>query len=368
MDLHQWLTSFFSVLAYALPLFLAAHHFQDTGWKLGPPAYAGLLAAIATFAMTARMSLFLESQLSEPVAGWWSKEELVALFLSGLTALSLVTFMWVIPVIRESVLRIPAALGNWWADPRKVGQDFELAETERSRTFGGTIWEIALNGIRASAGCIWLVATLAWPAIPLVIEQARNQDTLLAEKHAQAVAETYRRQLRSYTLNAGARLNELVSTLLVRKGNCKTDGCLNAYARRIGQVVLVIQGYGFTPGPDSVYDITAVAGGLDSDLEKAQRFHAAVDELAARSWRVPLKPAVPPPVAEFDPAAAEREAEQRTTHVNLKLLDVLGATVTSPRQFILPLIKDTSMALALAFECIAIVLVFLISSRPDGKV
>lgn len=59
------LLNLFTILALALPVFLILAHTQREGWKLSPPVYAGIVGMLASFAMMARQSGFLESQIAE---------------------------------------------------------------------------------------------------------------------------------------------------------------------------------------------------------------------------------------------------------------------------------------------------------------
>ncbi len=130
MDLQSLLTNLFTILAFALPVFLILAHTQREGWKLSPPVYAGIVGMLASFAMMARQSGFLESQIGAVSTGWFSSDMIIAMILAFLAAMNLAVFDWMVPGLRLRLESIPESLKAYLTQSgkRKADSEFRLVE------------------------------------------------------------------------------------------------------------------------------------------------------------------------------------------------------------------------------------------------
>jgi hypothetical protein len=362
VGIQNFSATFFSVLAYAMPVLLAVHHLERAGWKLAPSSCAGLVASAGAFAMTARMSTFLADQVPEPNSGTWSKSAFEALLLWGLSTLALAVFVWVVPALRRNIVDIPVAFRSWWRGKSAQGAGFDLATEKARDTLLGALWRASVNAACVAGSLTFIVGYVAWPAWPLVIEQSRDQQSRLAARATEAKAEAEARKLRADALAAAARLDDLVSTLVGRRNYCESEKCNAAYAARIQRINSTIQGFGVMPVA-GVFDVNHVAEKL-SDRELVDRFNATLDQLAARH-RVSLQRAPVLARVQFDADAAEAVAKKASAKADANLMERLRETFSDPAKILLPLAKDPGMALALALEMVAILLMLVVRSEQE---
>jgi hypothetical protein len=361
---------FFTLLAYTLPLLVALSHFQEAGWKASPLAYAGLLAGLAAFAMTARVAQLLDKLVPEPGGGWWSKDELIALYLASLSALSLAVFLWVIPLIRENLLEASALLRSAMTGKRSEISGFSLSPTDEQVSTLGALWGAACRVLRAAAFIAFLSLYLVWPVFPLVMEQARDQNIRVEDVMDAARRLELERTLHRDALAVAARANSLIGAVLEKQGWCfraqNVEACGQAYANQIRRIQHALTAFGVMPTAASVYDVEMIADHLKRARDKTERFNATLDQLAQK-FRVKLPALALSPLPADGPAEAQKRIEERSANADATMARKLWDTVTSPEKILQTLVRDIGMAIALVIECVGMLFVFLIPSSRSGS-
>lgn len=367
MDPQATLLTFLTITSYMLPLCLVINHLNRDGWKFGPAFYTGLVACLATIAMTARVSSFLEIQLAEPDAGWFTKATLIALFTCFLAAISISVFGWAIPSIKRRLRSIPEKLSAWWNGNESTTTEFNLSETENKGqpNFLQAGYFVVWNLAAIVFTFMLIFAYVGWPSIILTIDQHKAQGDAAVQMQKAADTERAQQELRSYALFAGSAANELITTLRQRQTTCKTDRCTEMYQRRLDEVSSALSGWGLSHDHDGLYRIGTFVNALQ-DRETASSLHVKIKGLS-KKWGITLpseKVASLSDIPKVEPSTYASVIEQQRAQSDTKLAERLVTTVTSPSMAIVALTHDLTMAFALAMEFVAIVLTFLL---PDRK-
>lgn len=359
MDLHEFLMNMFTVLAYGLPLVMAIEHFRHAGWKAGPPAYAGIVAAIAAYAMSARMSVFLAEYVTEPKGGWWSREELVALFLAGLSAVAMAVFLWLIPAIKTNLVSAAIALRNAWTGQRDTSHGLDFGSDEPRFPFLSGHWASFRHLLIAFAGTVMLFVYLAWPVFPLAIDQTRNEANATRIAEVKNIERRRNDQLRAYALQIFTQFNSLRGAISARQDRCTSDGCKAWAGRQLSQVMTELEGLGIAPRANRIFDAPGLAARLEGDHVQLASLHATLDKLSQR-YAVRIEPIRKHVEEEPDVAHVE---EIRRERFDVRLAQALRNLLAHPEQIFVQLAKDASMTLALGLELAAILAVFCVSGR-----
>lgn len=354
MDFQSILAYFFSALAFGLPLLLVLSHVGTNGWQLGPPFYSGLIAALATVAMTARVSAFLDAQILEPRHGWFTKDMLVGLFVLFLAAVALAIFGWLIPQMRLSVSTMLRSL--WRETPV-----FDLAASEVGDPV--SLANFLANFARTTLGLLAIGAYLFWPAIILSIDAHQQHQQTLDGKEAQAQAEIERSRVRQHALSTARNANAVLVRLLSRRDTCAPENCAVVYQLEIRKVQAELSALGVKPAPAGLYLVDDFANALGGDRDKALLADDSVRKFARR-WGVPLAKQSLPALAEFNVVAMEEKEHHRQQRSDARLLARFSDMLASPAKMFLLLSKDLTLAFAIAMEIVAIVLAFAVGS--DG--
>lgn len=355
MDFQTFLASFFTFLAYTLPLLLVLSHLGGAdGWKLGPPFYSGLIACLATIAMTARISAFLDAQVAEPRFGWFSKESLIGLYVCFLAGVSLYVYGCLVPQMRQAADDVIAL-----ARPKGVVREFDLEDVANGPA--SPLWTIARSVIAMVLGLAAIALYLFWPSLILTIDVHREDRLALARKEAQHAHENERIALRRHALTTGRNANAVLVKLITRRDYCASEGCGDSYGRHIRSFVLEMDGFTVKPAQSGLYRVDDFAEVL-TNREKAQLAHERV-EYFARQWGAPfVRQSTLPAPAAFDAAAAEVQTDLSQQRSDRRLLDRFVKMLGSPAQMAILLAQDLTLAFALAMEMTALVLAFAIGS------
>ncbi len=363
MDLQSLLTNLFTILAFALPVFLILAHTQREGWKLSPPVYAGIVGMLASFAMMARQSGFLESQIGAVSTGWFSSDMIIAMILAFLAAMNLAVFDWMVPGLRLRLESIPESLKAYLTQSgkRKADSEFRLMEEAipDEQGFLQTLLSMAWALFSSLLLIIALGIYLLWPSLVLTTDQHRIEIEIAEENQKKTLATLNQRNLEARATNVGAMANELVSELKRKSRYCKTDSCTTWTSNHYERVLSEIEGYGFKLKGD-VYPVAEFIRRLDTwDLVKSlqSRLHDM-----ARNRNVRLQSATrpeafleyKPAIIDIDPAAIATKDAKDTARLVGKLLGVIA----NPREAMAMLTKDIITSIAIAMECAAIILAF----------
>jgi hypothetical protein len=363
MDLQSLLTNLFTILALALPVFLILAHTQREGWKLSPPVYAGIVGMLASFAMMARQSGFLESQIAEVSTGWFTSDMIIAMILAFLAAMNLAVFDWIVPGLRLRLESIPESLKTYLRQSakRKDGLAFDIAGEDISdepglpRTMLAISWAVLSSVLLLIA----LGVYLWWPAWFLTIE-SHQKELLEANKNVEmTLSQQNQRNLIARATNVGAMTNELVQHLERRVDYCKHDLCV-AWTRKLNaKVIAEVEAYGFRP-KGGAFPVAEFPRRLDTwDMVKSMQ--SRLTEIA-KNRGVKLQAAKRPEASlEEKRRTLETDAvaiAEKNAASNSRLVDKLLSVISDPRDALAAMTNSTLTTIAIAMECAAIILAF----------
>lgn len=379
INVQAMLTSLFLMLAYVAPISLAFKHgyddkrlnedlHEESSAHFGPAFYAAVIAALALIAMNARVSAFLEAHITTSV-GSLAPATLVALFTAAAASLGVAMFGWIIPSISGhsiSLLRMFKGDGVNHQQSAKYALDDFGQSSGVHRGFQVLLAAIG-HVVAISCGLLALAAYLLWPALPLAMDSEKNLLDRVAEQKREQTSKVVQSELRSATIDAAARANQLVFSLSARRADCANSGCQIAATRRLKYVSTSLSGWRILPS-DGFFLVDEFVDKVH-DLETVNAIQARLDELA-RQHRVVLSSPARSPKRAFglDGAVAEQGERLRVDQHLDATGRQLAAAVRDPVRAMSLIASDITMALAIGLELAAIALTFAASlSRHSSR-